>query len=340
MTGYPDMEKRQKVLDLRATGMTYAEIAQVMGYKNNSWVSKVCKEHGLNRTAREIRYEKYREYKRQGHTVKEVADKFGISETTAITACRGVAPQLSIKKGDHPSWVRNKYTVGEDREVHAKRVIESRVPQFEYVGGFTNGDASVDIRCKVCGHVQTRSMSAIRHRKIACSYCRAIEIQKREEAQLEEKRAKEREKEERQKQAIKEKERLLEERRHPCPVCGKETTRKTYCSDECCRKLNDQIREVKRRAKLKEALVDKDITLQALFCRENGVCYLCGGLCDWDDKEERDGIIICGNNYPSIDHVVPLVKGGKHEWKNIRLAHRLCNSKKSSHPAPSIRPAV
>ena len=35
---------------------------------------------------------------------------------------------------------------------------------------------------------------------------------------------------------------------------------------------------------------------------------------------------ICGNNYPTIDHVIPLAKGGMHSWDNVRLAHHNCNS--------------
>ena len=76
-------------------------------------------------------------------------------------------------------------------------------------------------------------------------------------------------------------------------------------------------------------MVDPDITIQKLYRRDNGICYLCGGLCDWNDKEIRENTIVCGNQYPSIDHVMPLSKGGLHSWDNVRLAHRICNSLKS-----------
>lgn len=76
-------------------------------------------------------------------------------------------------------------------------------------------------------------------------------------------------------------------------------------------------------------MVDKDINLVDLFKKSNGVCYLFGKPCDIEDRREANGTIICGDMYPSIDHVIPLARGGQHSWNNVRLAHRICNSLKS-----------
>lgn len=73
-------------------------------------------------------------------------------------------------------------------------------------------------------------------------------------------------------------------------------------------------------------MIDNDITLQALFKRDKGVCQLCGKPCDWEDITEHEGTFIAGNNYPSIDHITPLSCGGEHSWGNVRLAHRHCNT--------------
>jgi hypothetical protein len=75
--------------------------------------------------------------------------------------------------------------------------------------------------------------------------------------------------------------------------------------------------------------VDKDITLWKLYQRDRGICYLCGGVCDKSDYVIKDGVKICGKNYPSKDHVIPLARGGKHQWENVRLAHLGCNIEKS-----------
>lgn len=108
-----------------------------------------------------------------------------------------------------------------------------------------------------------------------------------------------------------------------CIVCGK--TFKTWlphkwtCSKEC----NATYRLKRIPA---EQIIDADITLEKLFKRDNGVCYLCGEKCDWSDRNvDRNAI---GPRYPSIDHVFPVSKGGLHSWDNIKLAHIGCNASK------------
>ena len=81
--------------------------------------------------------------------------------------------------------------------------------------------------------------------------------------------------------------------------------------------------------KLSIAKVDNDITVEGLYRRDNGTWYLCGGRCNYEDYTVIDGTFIAGDWYPSIDHVIPLAKGGEHSWNNVMLAHRLCNSRKS-----------
>ena len=69
---------------------------------------------------------------------------------------------------------------------------------------------------------------------------------------------------------------------------------------------------------------DDSITLTALFHKENGVCAICGKPVDVTDI--NDGHI--GRRYPTLDHVVPLSKGGTHTWDNVQLAHMSCNAGK------------
>ena len=134
-----------------------------------------------------------------------------------------------------------------------------------------------------------------------------------------------------------EQERLAEkEARHrygECVVCGKtfETynSRQKTCSKACSKKL---AYARKQNRIPKDQIVDKDITLEALFRRDSGVCYLCGGVCDWNDKQGN----IVGALYPSIDHVTPVSKGGLHSWQNVRLAHFACNVTKSDAINPDF----
>lgn len=119
-----------------------------------------------------------------------------------------------------------------------------------------------------------------------------------------------------------------------CEICGQTfscfntETRKT-CSTECSAKLKKQKRRVrdKSRELLKRTskIYDFDITLETLYQRDNGICYICGKVCDWSDGEWRNGNFYTGFNYPTIEHITPLALGGSHSWDNVRLACFKCN---------------
>ena len=153
--------------------------------------------------------------------------------------------------------------------------------------------------------------------------------QKREQERLERKEAYENQLEEWR--IAREARKEANHRKDFCIVCGKEYA--TYnpaqktCSKECSKKL---AHAHKHKRIPKSQLVDKDITLEALYRRDSGVCYLCGGPCDWNDKTDTT----VRDNYPSIDHVVPISKGGLHAWGNIKLAHFGCNRKKADTLLP------
>ena len=107
---------------------------------------------------------------------------------------------------------------------------------------------------------------------------------------------------------------------------GKQVIKARECSERY--KAMKIIKRVKRRGVLK--IGDIDITIEKLYTRNNGICALCGGQCDYNDYELRGQQIIVGNKYPSIDHIILISKGGTHTWDNIQLAHKQCNSIKSN----------
>jgi len=57
--------------------------------------------------------------------------------------------------------------------------------------------------------------------------------------------------------------------------------------------------------------------IDELFAIQEGCCYLCGGLMhletEWDVAKA------------TIDHVMPLARGGTNEDENRKAAHRGCN---------------
>lgn len=274
---------------------------------------------GRNRTAD---YAAMREYKAQGHSMHEVADHFGVCEHTAQRVCKGISPQTNRR----PQQYKNGWD-DEKKKANAIRIINERAPMFEYVGGFTNTDGFVDVRCKVCGSTLHKSFVSIRHGKATCENCDHVEAVKRKAHKK---------KVEADKRAWAKIGKVKSEQLSfsICETCGSmffsEKSGVHFCSKECREREHNSIKKDKRIRKLKSIIVDKGINLETLYNKSNGTCALCGGICNWGDHVIRDdGTFVVGASYPSIDHIKPISKGGLHEWNNVQLAHFACNSKKS-----------
>lgn len=112
-----------------------------------------------------------------------------------------------------------------------------------------------------------------------------------------------------------------------CVVCGKtfETIRddaKT-CSIACRRKRDRYTRGRRYRDLAQKGHSDPSVTLEAVFEKFNGQCCICNNKLSFDFE-------ITSNCYPSIDHIIPLSRGGFHEWNNVQLLCRGCNIKKGA----------
>lgn len=208
---------------------------------------------------------------------------------------------------------------------------------FTYLGGYENNKSNMLIRCNCCGTIRTITgdylgrKQADRQYKITCNSCKDKQRAEQKEHKKAHKKALQR-----VAQTIKAVEKAKKKSFAficVCNQCGRtfESKRKgvKYCSDECRRKKANSYWRV-REDRIRNVVVDKDITLEKLYSKYNGVCYLCGKKCDWDDYKTIRGTFIAGNQYPSIEHVKPLSKGGVHEWANVKLAHRLCNTLKGN----------
>lgn len=82
------------------------------------------------------------------------------------------------------------------------------------------------------------------------------------------------------------------------------------------------------RAKRYGARFDQSISLKELLKKYNGICQICGKPVDVESKNEKGHVL---GDYPSLDHIIPLSKGGDHVWSNVQLAHVRCNAKKHDH---------
>ena len=122
-----------------------------------------------------------------------------------------------------------------------------------------------------------------------------------------------------------------------CYECGQDfsmtSSRSKYCSLECLNRSMARVRELRKRTALKNnGKIDNSITLSKLINRYRNICKLCGLMCNGDDYIiSEEGHFIVGKTYPTIDHIIPISKGGTHTWNNVQLAHHYCNSIKSDN---------
>lgn len=230
--------------------------------------------------------------------------------------------------------MKSKYTDDEislilklsDNEVHFIKELNNKLPTLRYIDGYVNSEEKVILQCKKCGDVFTRNASIVRakhYHKFRCINCQMNETKERKQKDkilsyinklIKEYDSK----------LKKEYTKLFNEIKRntytikQCKICNEElitNTNKTIC-DKCRTKNKNKKHSNKK--------------LNKLFIRDNGICHICNKLCDYNDYVVRDKTIICGNNYPSIDHIIPISKGGTDDWNNLKLAHRYCNSVKGS----------
>jgi 5-methylcytosine-specific restriction endonuclease McrA len=77
--------------------------------------------------------------------------------------------------------------------------------------------------------------------------------------------------------------------------------------------------KAKRRREIVKA--GEKIAFDDLLMRDGPLCQICGELMDWQTGRHRERV--------SLDHIIPISKGGSHTMDNVRLVHMGCNSKKS-----------
>lgn len=266
------------------------------------------------------RREAMREYKANGKTNRDVAEHFGVSYQYTKRVCKGIAPQQRHIEGDKDKWLS---------------LFEKQFGKdWEVVGRFISVDAHIDIKCKHCGTIRDFPCANTRKgsKRIKCLECKRKNILQQEE----DRRVRQRQrlidsmlKAELKAEEARQKE---EAKWHPCPVCGVITNRPKYCCEKCADDHRERLKDARRRSRIKKATIDSDISLRAVYERDKGRCYLCGELCDWNDYTRNGNHFIVGKQYPSIEHVIPLSRGGKHSWDNVRLAHHRCNTIKGIAP--------
>ena len=205
--------------------------------------------------------------------------------------------------------------------------------KYEYIDRENNQNAFTEdihiIKCLKCGKINKWKGKTLLYSKFNCNHLTEEERKQRKIEQEINKTLSELRNEIKQ---IENRNKLFEDevdRIRECKVCGNifiGTKRSACCSDICKKKYQNRQHDLRRRIKNKSN-INNDISLEKLMQRDEGICKICGRQVDINDYYYTDeGYFIAGDNYPSIDHIIPLAKGGTHTWNNIQLAHRHCNS--------------
>lgn len=265
-----------------------------------------------------IMTEQILQLRKQGIGYKTIAKKLKLSLDTVRYHCRknGLGGFIA----DNP--VDNAFSM------FLTNIKKNHGNECEYVSGYIGSDKPVIIKCKKCNHQFKKNAQFARHnKKLQCPNCIKIHAFKRVKVKKVNQRKIV------LKHAIKIKPCLKEIKINECAECGSlfgSNRKLKYCSAKCKRRSKnriDHLRELRIRTNGK---VDRSITLEKLIRKEKNVCYLCGGQCDSNDFIIDDrGSFIVGRNYPSIEHVIPVSKGGTHSWDNVKLAHHYCNTIKN-----------
>lgn len=279
----------------------------------------------------EARDQKIIEMRRQGMGYHEIARAMGADRRNITKTCKRLGVELTDAE--------KKERGGAITEEEAKERFEALRPDFEYVSGYKNNHSPILIRCRTCGCEFERIYLTCYQKKqrIQCPGC----VNARKETAAAKVRFKSDWKE--FAMNVGRFKDFSQIAMRACAKCGSlylpacDTQR--YCSDACSRRAHEKRRrsvtDAKRRTRMKAIRYDTGITLEDVYDRDHGVCWLCGELCQWEDSwSDERGNFIAGNRYPSIDHVKALANGGSHTWDNIRLAHRICNTKKGINCYP------
>lgn len=114
-----------------------------------------------------------------------------------------------------------------------------------------------------------------------------------------------------------------------CDNCGAvfdgDKRRNRYCSADCFTAYKNKANwkhVQKRRARLKGVLIEV-FDSSEIYERDDWTCLLCSEQIEsW--RRAPDPLA------PSIDHIVPISRGGTHERANVQAAHLGCNSRKGA----------
>jgi len=310
------------------------------------------------------------ELAKEGYSEGRIAEIVGIkkSRVTYVKRLFGIkgAREFTTSgiKYEEKWYALHKQAIAcQDRNTKTKLTKESHLAfdldsiGFDYLGGYSGRNSHIEIRCRTCNGTFTRYADRqfkvrVQNNQIECPCCIEKARLLREEIarQKEQKRIFFAE-QKRKRKEIQQRAKLNQET--TCKECGKKFTLAeyrekeqtehcgltVYCSSECRKKAERKNRRKYNVTHGKHKLrsikygveFDRTVNLDDMLIRYGTKCSLCGGECNINDYKIVNGARIYGDDYPSIDHIKPMSRGGGHTWDNVQVAHRGCNTKKGTN---------
>ena len=111
-----------------------------------------------------------------------------------------------------------------------------------------------------------------------------------------------------------------------CPECGETFTTKSSASNFCSKICSAKFARKRKKNKIKfEAGFEEELSLKNVFLREKGICYLCGGNCEFQDVILQGEFLAPGNAFPVIDFITE-----EQNTATVKLAHYYCKKEKDN----------
>ena len=265
--------------------------------------------NGTNQTQRKITDEQILESVKM-MTRDEIADKYGVHVENLARRMRklGVSAVPKQPKQCRPIFGETWHYINSQKEK-----FEESHHGFEYIESRKIGNTTrVRMKCRTCGTIVERAASTLRQKNIICDKCAEDETKQKS------------------RQTLIGVFMAIAQAKTPkvCAACGEAFyspyPNKKYCSDTCKKTIKGRYNSIRRRCRKYGVFYDPKVTAKAVIERDGGICQICHKKCDENDRSWGS----LGPKFPTVDHIIPLAKGGTHTWGNVQCACALCNSYK------------